>query len=77
MLVAVGLFVLSHFYVDRLLHLPVPDDLLVFVLFGAIVAYNGYSSVAYAIRTGPEFVVPVRQAKLAGSSRWKSGPGKG
>ena len=52
-LVAVGLFVLSHFYVDWLLHLPVPDDFLVFVLFGAIIAYSGYSSVAYVVLNEP------------------------
>ena len=48
-LVAAALFVLSRFYIGRLLHLPVPDDLLVFIFFGAIVAYHGYSAVAYVV----------------------------
>jgi hypothetical protein len=53
MLVAVGLFVLSQFYVGWLLHLPVPRDRFVFVFFGAIVAYNSYSAVAYIVLDEP------------------------
>jgi hypothetical protein len=47
--VAFALFLASHFYVGQLLHLPVPDDVSIFVLFGAIVAYKSYSSVAYVV----------------------------
>jgi hypothetical protein len=52
-LVAFALYTASSFYVDGLLHLPAPGGpsqiLPVFVLFGAIVAYKSYSSVAYLV----------------------------
>ena len=52
-LVATALFLASHLYVELLLHLPTPGSLLevlpVFLLFGAIVAYKSYSSIAYMV----------------------------
>jgi hypothetical protein len=52
-IVALGLVVASRLYVDSLLHLPAPGNLLqifpIFLLFGAIIAYKGYSSVAYLV----------------------------
>jgi hypothetical protein len=48
-IVAVLLFVASQLYVGWLLQLPVPRDLSIFLLFGAIVAYKSYSSVAYVV----------------------------
>ena len=52
-LVATALFLASHLYVGLLLHLPTPGGLLevlpVFLLFGAIVAYKSYSSIAYMV----------------------------
>ena len=48
-IVAVLLFVASQLYIGWLLQLPVPRDLAIFLLFGAIVAYKSYSSVAYVV----------------------------
>lgn len=48
-IVAVALFIVSRIYVGWMLDLPVPDDWSIFVLFGAIVAYKCYSSVAYVV----------------------------
>jgi hypothetical protein len=52
-IVAAALVVASRLYVDNLLHLPAPGSLLqifpIFLLFGAIIAYKGYSSVAYLV----------------------------
>ncbi len=47
--VSVSLYALSQVYIGWLLHIPAPNDLLVFILFGAIISYNGYSSIAYAV----------------------------
>lgn len=50
--VAVALLVASSLYVDRLLHLQTPDwrqTVPIFALFGAIVTYSSYSSVAYIV----------------------------
>ena len=51
--VAVVLLGASLLYVGRVLHLPAPGGLLqvlpIFLLFGAIVAYKSYSSVAYVV----------------------------
>jgi hypothetical protein len=52
-IVGLALLIASQLYVDGLLHLPAPGSLWqilpVFVLFGAIVAYKSYSSVAYLV----------------------------
>jgi len=48
-LVAVALYMASQLYVGWLLQLPVPRELAIFLLFGAIVAYKSYSSVAYVV----------------------------
>lgn len=48
-IVAVSLFILSDLYVRWMLHLPVPNDWSIFVLFAAIVAYKAYSSIAYVV----------------------------
>jgi hypothetical protein len=48
-IVSLALFAASQFYVGRMLHLPVPHDVSIFFLFGAIVAYRSYSSVAYVV----------------------------
>jgi hypothetical protein len=45
-IVAVSLFFASQLYAGWLLHLPMPRDLAIFLLFGAIIAYKTYSSVA-------------------------------
>ena len=50
--VTIALFVASGLYVNRLLHLPTPDLVFVipiFALFGAIVAYSSFSSIAYVV----------------------------
>ena len=49
--VAVVLLGVSRLYIGYLLHLPVPDSrvLPIFLLFGAIVAYSSYSSIAYIV----------------------------
>lgn len=47
--VSLALFLASQLYVSRLLHLPVPHDVSMFFLFGVIVAYKSYSSVAYIV----------------------------
>ena len=51
--VAAALMLVSTLYVNELLHLPAPgrwyEMMPVFLLFGAIVAYRGYSSVAYVV----------------------------
>jgi hypothetical protein len=56
-IVAVALLVASRLYVGFLLQLPAPGDLLQvlpsFLLFGAIVAYKSYSSVAYLVLDEP------------------------
>ncbi|WP_428485838.1 hypothetical protein [Rhodopila sp.] len=55
-LVALALLLASQLYVDRLLHLPAPGGLLqvlpCFLLFGAIIAYKSYSSIAYLVLDG-------------------------
>jgi hypothetical protein len=49
-LVAVSLFVVSKLYVGRLLDLPIPEGgRWIFVLFGVIIAYKCYSSIAYVV----------------------------
>jgi hypothetical protein len=48
-MVSIVLYIASHLYVSELLHLPVPDDVAVFLLFGAIIAYRSYSSIAYVV----------------------------
>ena len=52
-IVASGLLIASRIYVGALLHLSEPGGLLhvipCFLLFGAIVAYRSYSSVAYLV----------------------------
>ena len=52
-IVAIVLFFASWLYVDRLLNLPAPGGLFEilpsFLLFGAIVAYRSYSSIAYLV----------------------------
>ena len=56
-IVAVALLFVSRFYVGLVLHLPAPGDLFrvlpSFLLFGAIVAYKSYSSVAYLVLDEP------------------------
>jgi hypothetical protein len=56
-IVAVALLVASRLYVGFLLQLPAPGDLLQilpsFLLFGTIVAYKSYSSVAYLVLDEP------------------------
>jgi hypothetical protein len=47
--VAVSLFFVSHFYISWFLRIPVEDDIAIFVLFAAIVAYRSYSSIAYLV----------------------------
>lgn len=47
--VAVVLFAASQLYIGLLLHLPVIRDFAIFVLFGAIVAFRSYSSIAYVV----------------------------
>jgi hypothetical protein len=55
--VAVALLGASQFYVGFLLHLPAPGDffriLPSFLLFGAIVAYKSFSSIAYLVLDEP------------------------
>lgn len=55
--VAVALLGASQFYVGFLLHLPAPGGFLrilpCFLLFGAIVAYKSYSSIAYLVLHEP------------------------
>lgn len=55
--VAIGLVVASHFYVGTLLRLAAPSGLFQFLpsflLFGAIVAYRTYSSVAFLVLDEP------------------------
>ena len=54
--VAVALFVASQFYVNHLLRLPIAEVSRVwpiFLLFGAIIAYKSYSSVAYLVLDKP------------------------
>lgn len=48
-LVAGGLFVASQLYVGWLLRLPVSDGWPIFFMFGAIVAYKSYSTIAYVV----------------------------
>jgi hypothetical protein len=48
-IVAVSLLIASHLYIGWLLRLPVPNHVSTFFLFGAIVAYKSYSSVAYVV----------------------------
>jgi hypothetical protein len=52
-IVAVALFFASRLYVDDLLHLPAPGGVMIivpyFVLFGAIVSWKSYSSIAYLV----------------------------
>jgi hypothetical protein len=48
-IVSVSLLIASQLYVGWLLQLPVPREVAIFLLFGAIVAYKSYSSVAYVV----------------------------
>jgi hypothetical protein len=52
-LVGLALIAVSRFYVGGLLHLPAPGNLLsiapIFLLFGAIVTWKSYSSIAYVV----------------------------
>lgn len=49
-LVAFSLLIVSHLYISRLLHLPVPvGEWSIFLLFGAIVAYRSYSAIVYVV----------------------------
>lgn len=48
-IVALGLFVVSQVYVGWLLRLPVSDGGPVFFMFGAIIAYKAYSTIAYVV----------------------------
>jgi hypothetical protein len=52
-MVAIALFIAARLYVTDLLHLPAPGGLTTilpyFILFGAIVAWKSYSSVAYVV----------------------------
>lgn len=47
--VAVSLFFVSRYYISWFLHIPVPNDIAIFVLFAGIVAYRSYSSIAYLV----------------------------
>jgi hypothetical protein len=47
--VALGLFVASQLYVGWVLRLPVSDGWPIFFMFGAIVAYKSYSTIAYVV----------------------------
>jgi len=56
LIVAIALCVASGFYVDRLLHLPTPGlvgVIPIFALFGAIIAYSSFSSIAYVVLERP------------------------
>jgi len=47
--VASALYFASAFYIGSMLDLPVISNLSIFLLFGAIVAYKSYSSIAYVV----------------------------
>ncbi len=56
LIVAIALFAASEFYVEQLLHLPTPNlsnVIPIFALFGAIIAYSSFSSIAYVVLDRP------------------------
>ena len=69
--VGVALFVASHLYVDRLLHLPAPGDawriLPSFVLFGAIIAWKSYSAIAFVVLDDPSHLSSWTTAAIGGA----------
>ena len=47
--VSIALYIASRLYVSQLLHLPVPANVAIFLLFAAIITYRSYSSIAYVV----------------------------